>query len=444
MTKSLLILGRQPKIGLAELESLFGVDIVHPYGSNAALLDIETEDIPFARLGGTIKAGKVLYEFDSADWTKIHNYLIKIIPEHLKYVPEGEKLQLGLSTYGVDVSVKKQLATALALKKVAVAHKQSTRIVPNKTHELSTAQVLHNKLFTPSGWELFFVQDGERVLMAMTTDIQDIEAYTARDQKRPKRDAKVGMLPPKLAQTIINLVTGPLATRPLHGDAVQGEVEKRTESYMKYGEGASQDSTQHRASSGGGVASSASEQASAMQGVVLDPFCGTGVILQEALLMGYDAFGTDIDLRMVQYAEENIEWLQSNFPTPGECHVTVGDATTFDWKHAFDVVACETYLGRPFSHAPDHATLGKVIRDVDTIHKKFLENLAKQTEKGTRLCLAVPAWKTRDGFEHLPTLDHLEKLGYTRTSFTHVGNEDLIYYREGQIVGRELLVLTRK
>lgn len=445
MTQSLLILGRQPKLGLAELESLLGGDQLQVVGTNAALVNLAPDEIPFSRLGGTIKLGKLLHEFKTTDWQPIHDYLIEILPAHLKYVPEGEKLQLGLSTYGIEISVKKQLATALALKKVAVAHKQSTRIVPNKTHELSTAQVLHNKLFTLSGWELFFVRDGERVLMAMTTNIQDIEAYTARDQKRPKRDAKVGMLPPKLAQTIVNLAAGPMNIQNDLGlDAVKGSQEERTSrTNSTVSERQMPADTAMREKHSAELSAPPTSRLNAPV-TVLDPFCGTGVVLQEALLMGYATFGTDIDLRMVQYAEENIEWLQSNLPTSGECHVTVADATSFDWKHAFDVVACETYLGRPFSHAPDHATLNKVIRDVDTIHKKFLENLAKQTEKGTTMCLAVPAWKTRDGFMHLPTLDHLEKLGYTRTSFTHVGNEDLIYYREGQIVGRELLVLTRK
>lgn len=61
-----------------------------------------------------------------------------------------------------------------------------------------------------------------------------------------------------------------------------------------------------------------------------------------------------------------------------------------------------------------------------------------------RICLAVPAWKTRKGFIHLPLLDSLEKLGYTRVSFVHADNNKLIYHREGQVVGRELVVLIRK
>ena len=39
---------------------------------------------------------------------------------------------------------------------------------------------------------------------------------------------------------------------------------------------------------------------------ILDPFCGTGTILMEASLMGYKAYGSDIDARMIRAAEINL------------------------------------------------------------------------------------------------------------------------------------------
>jgi tRNA G10 N-methylase Trm11 len=242
----------------------------------------------------------------------------------------------------------------------------------------------------PFGMELLFIQVEGGVWLAQTVGIQDIEAYGARDQARPKRDAKVGMLPPKLAQIIINL------TNPEPGT------------------------------------------------LVLDPFCGTGVILQETLIMGYPALGTDLEPRMVQYAQTNLEWLTSKFPVNAEYHVTVGDATSYKWPPTIGVIAAETYLGRPFSHRPAPDVLRQVISDVNTIHRKFLENVTEQTKPGFRLAIAVPAWKIGKDFEHLPILDHLKELGYNRLSFQHAEDQDLIYHREGQIVGRELVTLIRK
>ena len=82
--------------------------------------------------------------------------------------------------------------------------------------------------------------------------------------------------------------------------------------------------------------------------------------------------------------------------------------------------------------------------ECDDIHQKFLHNIGSQITPGTRLCLAVPAWSSKDNFLHLKTLDLLGKLGYTRKKFVHVRNEELIYHRPNQIVARELVVLEKK
>ncbi len=120
----------------------------------------------------------------------------------------------------------------------------------------------------------------------------------------------------------------------------------------------------------------------------------------------------------------------------------MADACNFQWQN-FNSLACETYLGRPFSTEPRPDKLIEVIRAVDVIHKKFLKNLSKQINPGFRLCIAVPAWFTKNGIKHLPVLDQLAQLGYTRTSFVHAKNNQLIYHRDNQIVGRELIVLTK-
>ncbi len=392
MTRSVLILGRQPALGLAELESLFGAGRLRPLGNSAALLDIEPSAVPLARLGGTMKVAKLLDSLPFTDWHKIEQYLARELPKHVCCLPEG-KVRLGLSTYGLDVSVKRQNATGLELKKVIKQAGRSGRIVPNVTHDLNTAQVLHNRLVSsPTAMELLLIANGRQTSLAQTFAVQDIEAYAARDQARPKRDARVGMLPPKLAQIIINLAVGEHESQQL---------------------------------------------------AVLDPFCGTGVVLQEALLMGYNTYGTDIEERLIDFSRANLDWLSSRHNLEGLTYLLeTGDATSYDWQ-AFDTIACETYLGRPFSAPPKSETLTEVMRDVDTIHRKFLKNVARQTPAGFRMCIAVPAWKSGSGFKHLKTLDSLKELGYTRLKFAHAGTEDLIYHRPDQIVARELVVLIR-
>lgn len=392
MSQTIAILGRQPALGIAELESLYGSDALKRIGQQAVLVDKDPSEIDINRLGGSIKLAKALTSLDFNDWNKLTTYLVEHVPKHTCCIGPG-KLIFGISTYGMRINPKMIERTALSVKKaVRTSDGRPVRVVPTKGTELSSAQVLHNKMYVgPLGMELVFIADGNGVWLAQTFGIQDIEAYTARDQTRPKRDAQVGMLPPKLAQIIVNLA------RPTKS--------------------------------------------------VLDPFCGTGVILQEAVLMGLQAYGSDLEPRMVEYSLENVDkWLRAQHPDlNATVTIETGDATTHRWKSLdFDAIATESYLGRPFAGVPDQETLRQVMSDVNTITKKFLQNVVAQTGPGFRMCVAVPAWKTGSQFKHLPTLDHLEELGYTRLSLKHVDNKDLIYHREGQIVGRELVILARK
>ncbi|MBI1952211.1 hypothetical protein HYS42_00625, partial [Candidatus Saccharibacteria bacterium] len=413
--KTLVILGRQPAFGLAELESLYGAEHLQPL-PGAALLDVPAEEINFQRLGGSLKIARLLSVLPGSNWRSAYDYLAANIPEHLDSLPKGT-FTLGVSVYGLDVSVKKLGADLLSLKKIIRESGRSVRIVPNKELELNSAQVLRNRLTHRGAWELLLVRAGNQTYLAQTLFVQNIDAYAARDQARPKRDARVGMLPPKLAQIIINLTIGPVEQKVRSNarlDGAQGAAEQRNETYKEYDERAAEAGTQRSAKSTGGTAGSASRQAGASRIRLLDPFCGTGVILQEALLMGYHALGSDIDPRMVDYAKDNIRWLVEKYPQiQGQVAIEVADATTHSWPH-FSVVASEVYLGRPLAALPLPDKLKEIIQDVNTITKKFLANLAPQLKAGQSVVIAVPAWKTKNVFVHLPVLDRLTDMGYNR------------------------------
>ena len=391
-SKSLMILGRQPALGIAELESLFGPAAIKPVGNNAALLNVPSDKVDFDRLGGTIKLAQVLTIINSRNWRDIQHFLTEQAAQYFDTIPEG-KIQVGISLYGIHASAPQVNAAGLTLKKAIRKTGRSVRLTPNKEIELNSAQVLHNHLTGNTGWEFIFVQDGNQTICARTIRVQDINAYTVRDRGRPKRDAKVGMLPPKLAQIIVNLAAG-----------------------NQLAPGAT----------------------------LLDPFCGTGVVLQEAALMGLSPYGTDLEPRMIAYSKANLTWLTERMPVR-EPLLEVGDATMHTWQPPIDVIACETYLGQAFNSLPAPDKLDSVVKTCNLIIEKFLKNIHGQLRPGTRLCLAVPAWQQRTGyFKHLQLLDHLQDMGYNRLDLMHVHREDLVYSRSDQIVGRELLIITRK
>lgn len=388
------LLGRQPALGMAELEKVHGD--VKWFSDHSAV--ITTDDFSIEKLGGTLKAGRIVATLPRGDWRTSSMKLVKAYTDAWSGV-EG-KITLGISAYGFDISPRDVQKTGIVLKQKLKKLDVSLRLIPNQEIALNTAASHHNKLGLSSNKvELLVVRARNgKVIIAESTGAQNITALARRDQERPKRDAFVGMLPPKLAQMMINLATP----------------------------------------------DSANKDSQALR--ILDPFCGTGVIPQEALLLGYDAYGTDLSEKMIAYSQTNLEWLKKTHHIDEHTwELKADDAMTARWTQPIDAVACESYLGQPFSAPPSPSKLTEVRGNCNKIITAFLENIGPQLEPGTPLCVGVPAWRsTDDSFTHLPLINNLEQLGFTRHEFANVRNEELLYARDDQVVARELLVLRKK
>lgn len=386
------ILGRQPALGVAELERLYGAESVKWFSDTAAT--VSSKDFNFNRLGGNQKAGRIVTTINSSNWRELHNYVVqhysRLWQEH------QHKITLGISVYGFTTNPREVQRIGIDLKKRLKSHDVSLRLVPNREPALNTATSHHNKLgLSPNRVELLIVLGSSgKVHIAESVGAQNITAIASRDQARPRTDAFVGMLPPKLARMMVNMAVG-----------------------------------QTGASS------------------IWDPFCGTGVVMQEANMLGFTAYGSDLNERMVAYTKENLEWLARKFrPLNQDFDVMQGDAMSItpprNWQ--IGAIASESYLGQPFSAYPSADKLEQVRSNCDHIIRQSLANFARQLKSGTPLCLAVPAWHRPDGhFTYLPLIQDLDKLGYRRIELDNVRHDQLLYYRENQVVARQLLLLVK-
>lgn len=382
------LLGRQPALGMAELERRYGEDATSWFSDVSA--KISTDSLSIEQLGGIQKAGQVVIELPGGDWRRVSMKIVQAYT-HAWSGFDG-KITLGISAYGFDVSPREIQQTGIILKQKLKKVNVSLRMIPNNDMALNTATSHHNKLgLSNNKVELLVVRARNgRVIVAESTGAQNITAYTKRDQERPKRDAFVGMLPPKLAQIMINLANPAPEAR------------------------------------------------------ILDPFCGTGVVLQEAALLGHPVYGTDLSDKMVRYSKENLDWLKETHRATFEYDLHEGDAMDTSWQGPIGAVVGETYLGQPFSAPPSPAKLDQVRGNCNNIISAFLKNLALQIPAGTPVSIAVPAWKRIDGgFVHLPLINKLDQLGFERHSFKNIKDQELLYFREDQIVARELLVLVK-
>lgn len=398
------LLGRQPELSIAELERVFLN--TRWFSSQVAIFDAPTPP-NIQRLGGSQKLGKIVFTTQTTQWKSVEK---EILMHYRKaWAHNDGKTTLGLSAYGFDGApgVRDLQKTGLTLKGALKKNGVSLRLVPNKDVALSSATSHHNKLgLSANKVELLIFKGKGTTIVAESLGAQNITALAARDQGRPKRDAFVGMLPPKLAQMLINMAAGSTETEPaLH----KGELQ------------------------------------------VLDPFCGTGVLLQEASLLGYNAYGTDLADKMISYTDANLDWLEKTHHTKTSRTVHQGDAMDTTWDFSTPTaIAAEGYLGQPFSAPPSPAKLKEVQGNCNHIIASFLKNLAAQVPAGTPVALAVPAWRSKElspygnpMFTHLPLVDEPDRYGFERIELTTATPEQLLYARPDQVVAREILLLRR-
>jgi tRNA G10 N-methylase Trm11 len=386
--KQFIFLGRQPILGKAELIAQLDTPSIQSISD-----DVLTTDQKFdpKRFGGITQSGIEIGRINGCDWQAV----VRMAEQHLLSHPTDAKVTIGISAGNLSVGAIPQQQSLLALKKRLKQAGHSLRIVMPKNGQLNAAQIRSNGLLSSPNLALVPIAHKSETIIVQLTWAQDINDYAARDYDRPFRDGFVGMLPPKLAQIMLNLAV----RQPLN----QGQPR------------------------------------------ILDPFCGTGVVLQEALLHGFAAYGTDLSEKMVDYSQKNIDWLRESRPELLASTIEAGDARTHKWHRPIDAVVGETYLGEPQTTLPSHQKLRQLQHDSGQLLSSFLKNLAPQLNPETPLCLALPAWRQKNGsWADSPVIDEINRLGYTHVSFPGVKTDDLLYYRSDQYVARRLLVLKRK
>ncbi len=382
-------LGHQQDLSLAELYSVYGVQNITLLAPGFATLESDQLPNNLDLLGGTYKVSGFLKQINLGNWPNIIDDLSSYIKENKDL---NEKIVFGLSFYHSNHKVKEIHKIGFQIKKTLLKDLPTVRYVANQELGLNSAQIINNKLLIKNNVEVNLIFDHNKIWLTKTLFVQNISKYSARDFNRPYRDPRNGMLPPKLAQIIVNIAS---LNNPK---------------------------------------------------TILDPFCGTGVILQEALLMGNSVVGSDLNPRMVSFSQKNIAWLKSRFKINSKLNeeYMVGDATKIQWPY-FDCVASETSLGAPLSNLPNQVQLAKIVKQSDVLVKSFLINLAQQAQPGCRICIAIPVWRLTDKqFKKLTIIDQIHNLGYNLIEFKDLNNQNLIYIRPNQVVGRQLLALTRK
>jgi tRNA G10 N-methylase Trm11 len=135
--------------------------------------------------------------------------------------------------------------------------------------------------------------------------------------------------------------------------------------------------------------------------VFLDPFCGVGTILQEAVLAKAQTIGIDMNPWCVEASRRNLDWLKSEYNLANAKYtVMFGDSRNLTkqiGKETVDCVATEPDLGPALRHVPTVSYASGIVDELKPLYFDFLEESYKVLKRGGRLVFVAPYIRTRSG-----------------------------------------------
>ena len=314
---------------------------------------------------------------------------------HQRLQTKKKKFQFGFSYYPTSLSNAKLRGASgkdkpkdlqkigLTVKRNLQSRKIKSRYVVSKEPILSSVIVQKEKLIE-QGADIIIIQSKKEYYIGYTVSTQKFQEYSDRDYGRPQRDDKSGMLPPKLAKMMLNL---------------------------------SQSNTDQ---------------------IILDPFCGSGTIIQEALLMGYKRItGSDVSQKAIDDTKRNIEWLSIKFKQDiSQVQIFLADVIKLTEKvqpQSVDCIVTEPYLGPVKSQASFN------IKELENLYLKAFEEFYTVLKKEGTVVIIFPITNG----QHINILNDVKRMGFVTQAIGPEPRKSVIYSRAGQRVKREIFVFKK-
>ncbi len=394
------ILGNNPTLSIAEISAVFGLNKKNNkfkfwLQNNIFIMETNKKiEAPalIKKIGGTIKIGIIDAEINLLNQPKIINGLQQIINTKDK---QG-KFKFGISYYGKNEFNTKKLG--MEIKKYLREQNISCRWVTSKEKTLSSVVVEQNKL-TDKGIEAVLFKQDNKIIIGHTLAVQPFKELSFRDYGRPARDDLSGMLPPKLAQIMINL------------------------SAVRTRQGA----------------------------FILDPFCGSGTILTEAMLMGYkNLIGSDISEKAICNTKKNIQWLKSKYLISDIQYQLFNKSTSelsnFLKPNYIDAIITEPYLGPQRGKI----NINKIIPELEKLYSQALTEFKKILKPGGKIVIVWPTFRITHNAERITPefndfkiVNPIPKNLRDNPDIKLSDRDTIIYGRQGQRVWREIVVLEK-
>lgn len=383
------VLGRESKISAAELAAYLNLDQAGLRIEGKILRqEFSTFDPNIINsLGGTVKIGE---RIGQEIFTKEN--LAEKITQYLCDLPSNKKV-FGLSFYHEKEAnqIREDWVNNLGkkIKKNLTEKGASARYVFDSETELSSVSVVKNHLLDKGIEFLVLEKNNGEYLLAKTLAVQPFEKFSERDFSRPGRDDFSGMLPPKLAMMMINL--------------------------------ARLDKTK----------------------TLLDPFCGSGTVLTEALLLGYTSvIGTDLYDKAISDTEKNVQWLKEKQTLKNNFSARVFQADVHDLDRKINIgsiggIVTEPYLGQAWRGKIDRAKLDTQITELKELYLSAFRTFTKILESGAPVIFLIPRFWIKNQWVTIDIKKPILKMGFAVEPLWEA-QDFLLYHRPGQQVAREV------
>jgi len=172
----------------------------------------------------------------------------------------------------------------------------------------------------------------------------------------------------------------------------------------------------------------------------LDPFCGSGTILSEAVVMGYGGLiGCDNSAKAVGDTKENLIWLIDKFEIENlKSEIYLCDVSNLSSKvniNSIDAIITEPYLGPPIRGSESPEMIKKIVKELEDLYVSAFSEYKKVLKKDAKVVMVFPQWHLGGNVSELNISDRILKLGFGR-----IDAGDLIYKRESQKVRRQITI----
>src|SRR3989339_433670 len=131
-----------------------------------------------------------------------------------------------------------------------------------------------------------------------------------------------------------------------------------------------------------------------LDATILDPFCGSGTVLQQAVFLGYKkVLGSDSSARAVEDTRVNMNWLAEKFNVPFDLDVKQVDVQALPRmidSHSIDAIVTEPYLGPALRGGETSSFLERTTSELATLYRQALRAMNAALKPQGVIIIIVP------------------------------------------------------